>query len=636
MDIKRFETFDPSGDYYNLKDKLALYVMRRSEAAFDRADRARAAIGDRDALEAYTADMRRRFIESLGGLPYDPSYPLNARTTHVIEEEHLTLETVVFTAREGVYVTGTLYLPKQRRTPCGAVLCQCGHATDGKAFGRYQRSCRLIASSGLIVFAIDPVGQGERRSYMEAGFSAPLVPACTTDHQYAGEQCVLAGDCIARYFIADAMRAVDYLCTRPEVDPHQIGVTGTSGGGTASCHMMVCDDRIRAAAPGTFVTSRREYFYAGNPQDSEQIWPGATAFGFDHHELLACFAPKPLLLLAVDSDFFAIEGTREVLDCNRRFWEMYGRGEDIGMHVDRSTHAFTDGIAMAAGRFFAHHLNGEERGYDRNALNVRAVHELFATQTGNVKFDYPDAKFVYDENLARLDEYRKRHDAEAARAYLRACVDRDRTPPAQLGLRRPMNGEVFDRGYGFTPLMWFYQPQLATYALSIRRFDTPSDKPLAITVCLWDNGTNDLESRLHRIRTLCAEGKRVVVVDLAGIGKNTPHDLNHTFSCKGGFGVLDRLTKDLFFLGDSLCALRLFELEQAVRALGEEYGTQDISLLAEGRATVIARLYALLHPDTPIDVRDGDRLVDIAREKYYEDYNVSPYLIPGILKYTDI
>ena len=189
MDIKRFETFDPSGDYYNLKDKLALYVMRRSEAAFDRADRARAAIGDRDALEAYTADMRRRFIESLGGLPYDPSYPLNARTTHVIEEEHLTLETVVFTAREGVYVTGTLYLPKQRRTPCGAVLCQCGHATDGKAFGRYQRSCRLIASSGLIVFAIDPVGQGERRSYMEAGFSAPLVPACTTDHQYAGEQC---------------------------------------------------------------------------------------------------------------------------------------------------------------------------------------------------------------------------------------------------------------------------------------------------------------------------------------------------------------------------------------------------------------------------------------------------------------
>ena len=636
MDIKRFESFDPGHDYYNLKDKLALYVMRRSEAAFDRAECVRAAIADKETLERYTADMRRRFVESLGGLPYDASYPLNAQTTKVIEEEQLTIETVVFTARKGVYVTGTLYLPKKRRKPSGAVLCQCGHAGEGKAYSRYQRSCRIIASSGLIVFAIDPVGQGERRSYMESGQGTPMVPACTSDHQYAGEQCVLAGDCIARYFIADAMRAVDYLCTRPEVDPNAIGVTGTSGGGTASCHMMVCDDRIRAAAPGTFVTSRREYLYTGNPQDSEQIWPGATALGFDHHELLACFAPKPLLLLAVDSDFFTIEGTQEVLDCNRRFWEMYGRGKDIGMHVDRSTHAFTDGIAIAAGRFFAHHLNGEERDYDGTALSVRPASDLFATQSGNVKYDYPDARFVYDENLERLDKFRKTHSTEAARAYLRSCVDRDRVPLDTLALRRPMNGEVFDRGYGITPLMWFYQPRLATYALSFRRFDMPSNRPVPITVCLWDNGTNDLESRVHRIRALCAQGKRAVVVDLAGIGKNTPHDLNHAFPTKNGFGVLDRLTKDLFFLGDSLCALRLFELEQTVRALGEEYGTQNIALVAEGRATILARLYAILHPETPIDVRDGDRLVDIAREKYYEDYNVSSYLIPGILKYTEI
>jgi homoserine dehydrogenase len=62
----------------------------------------------------------------------------------------------------------------------------------------------------------------------------------------------------------------------------------------------------------------------------------------------------------------------------------------------------------------------------------------------------------------------------------------------------------------------------------------------------------------------------------------------------------------------------------------------DISIVAEGRSTILARLYALLHKDTPIDVRDGETLSEIARDKYYEDYNVSSYLLPGILKYINI
>jgi hypothetical protein len=314
---------------------------------------------------------------------------------------------------------------------------------------------------------------------------------------------------------------------------------------------------------------------------------------------------------------------------------MYGRGEDIDMYVDRSTHAFTDGIAIAAGKFFARTLNGEERSYNKDALAVRPVSDLFATRSGSVKFDFSDARFAYEENLDRLDALAKEHDTAKAQAYVRACVDRDRTPLRELHIRRLMNGEVFDRGYGFTPLLWFHQPQLATYALSIRRFDTDAAS-LPITICLWDNGTNDLETRLHRIRTLCAEGRRVVVLDLAGIGKNTPNDLNHAFPLKNGFSAIDRLTKDLFFLGDSLCALRLFELQQAVRALSKEYGTSDISIVAEGRSTILARLYALLHKDTPIDVRDGEALTEIARDKYYEDYNVSSYLLPGILKYINI
>jgi len=71
--------------------------------------------------------------------------------------------------------------------------------------------------------------------------------------------------------ISDYLRAVDYMLTRKEIDPDRIGVTGNSGGGLQTTCIMVCDDRIAAAAPATFVTNRRENHYTWMIQDAEQI-----------------------------------------------------------------------------------------------------------------------------------------------------------------------------------------------------------------------------------------------------------------------------------------------------------------------------------------------------------------------------
>lgn len=633
MDIKSYESYDVSGGYYNLKDKLSQYVLKRSEECFNRAEKNRAEIKTKEELKLYADKMRKRFIDAMGGIPYDNTLPLEAKTTGVIDEEHFTIENVIFQSRPNVYVTANLYIPKKRKEKCGAVLCQCGHAAEGKAYGRYQKSVREIASSGLIVLCMDPVGQGERFSYIENGISSPLVPPCTADHQYAGEQCLLTGDTITRYFIADAMRAVDYLTTRDEVAPDKIGACGTSGGGTATCHMMVCDERIKAAAPGTFVTSREEYMYSGNPQDSEQIWFGATEYGFDHHELLMCFAPKPLMLLVVDSDFFAIEGTQKVFGAGKRFWEMFGKEDELKMFVDKSTHAFTDGLAINAGKFFAKALNGEERTYETEAIFALAQRELQATKSGFVKLDYPDAKFVYDENIERLRSFKKEYDRKKAIEYLREKVDYKRTP-CEINMRRPQNGEVLDSGFGVTVNMWFSQPQMPTYSIAFRDFRN-DNKEMPIVLCLWDNGTDSLEENIYKIRKICREGKRVVVVDLAGFGKNMPDNLNFAYSEKGRHGVLDKLSKDLLFLGDSLCALRLYELERAVEALSKEYNTDDVSIYATGKSAILAKLFKLLHDETEVVTENGESLMELATDKYYEDYNVSGFILPGILKYTD-
>lgn len=625
MSVLGFENHDPNKVFYNMKDALYNHVKVRSEKAFEDAKAVRANIKSKEELCAYAENMRNGFIKSLGGIPYDNSLPLNAKTTNVIEEDDLVIENVIFEARPSVYVTANLYLPKQRKEKCGAVLFQLGHSDEGKTCAQYQRVARAIASCGVIVMVMDPVGQGERWSYYEKELNNAAVYATTTEHDYAGIQCVLTGDSIARYFIADAMRAVDYLVSRPEVDGEKIGATGSSGGGTATCHAMICDPRIKAAAPGTFVTTRHEYYYSGNAQDAEQIWLGATKAGFDHHEVLMCFAPKPLLILTVASDFFPVEGADEVYEDCKRFWDMHGAGDKLGMERDESLHEYTDKLAMAAGEFFARELNGEEKVADKTALKSIDKKLLNCTPSGQVRVDFPDAKFVFHENLERFNSLDVPEDDLKTFLTKKMNFNREEVP-VRLRTFTPVLG----RGIKAVPHMWFAQKYMPNHALMLTAF---GKTPTETVICLWDKGTNDIEGHIHTIRKLCKEGKAVFVLDLAGVGKCAPVLLNTAYSQKGMYGVLDRLNKDLFFLDDSLCAIRLFELNYAVKMLREEFNTK-VSIIAGGVSESYARLYGYIDTDMEITLEDNTPTYsDIVKDRYFEEYNIQGTLIPGIARY---
>ena len=625
MSISGIEKNDPSRIYYNLKNKLYNHVMLRSEEAFKKAESRRALIKNENELKEYAEKMQKFFIESLGGIPYDKNLPLDARITGVIEEDDLKIEKIIFESRPKVYVTANLYIPKERKEPCGAVLFQIGHAEDGKAAAQYQRVARAICSAGLIVMIMDPVGQGERLSYYEPEISTFMVPPTIGEHQYTGEQCVLIGDSIARYFIADAMRAIDYLSSRPEVDPERIGATGSSGGGTATCHLMVCDKRIKAAAPGTFVTTRRDYFYSGNAQDSEQIWMGATEYGFDHHEVLACFAPKPLMLLTVDSDFFPIEGADEVFKTGKRFWEICGEKEKLKMVKDASQHKYTDNLALAAAEFFAKALNGEEKKADEGKMKSLAQDVLRCTKTGQVKTEFPDARFYFDENLEKFKAVKK-----PAQPFKEFLTERMNFKRQYIELRLRKLTPIYTNGLKIVPYMWFSQDQMPNFGLMFSDFEK---KPTETVVCLWDKGTDDIETHIGRIREIIKEKKQAFVLDLSGIGKCAPNSLNTAYGDKSMYGVLDKLTKDLFFLGDSLCALRLFELDYAVKMIKKSFG-EKVSVFGEGLSTNIVRLYKEIEPEISIKLeRAAPDFKEIVETKYYDSYNISGYLLPDVAKY---
>ena len=338
--------------------QLKDYIYERSRRAFAAGDAQRDALKTAAAVHQRQEEIRRTVIAGLGGLPSSAT-PLNPRITGTVEGSGFRIEKVIFEAQPRHYVTANLYLPSNRGPGrSAAVLFLCGHHATAKLAPEYQGVCQTLARAGLIVLAQDPIGQGERLSYYDVAAKRPTIPAGTREHDYAGAQSRLLGDTLARYMLHDAMRGIDYLLTRPEVDPARIGVTGNSGGGTQTSLVMLVDPRVAAAAPATFIMNRDTYQRTGQAQDAEQVWPGFTAAGYDHEDILLALAPKPVCVLAVTSDYFPLEGTRRTVTRDRRIWEIFGKGAALELVEEDSTHAYTPKLARTAAAFFAKHLVG--------------------------------------------------------------------------------------------------------------------------------------------------------------------------------------------------------------------------------------------------------------------------------------
>ena len=57
----------------------------------------------------------------------------------------------------------------------------------------------------------------------------------------------------------NGIRGIDYLCSRPDVDPEKIGVTGISGGGATTVWVAAADDRVKVAVPVSGMSDLESY-----------------------------------------------------------------------------------------------------------------------------------------------------------------------------------------------------------------------------------------------------------------------------------------------------------------------------------------------------------------------------------------
>lgn len=395
-------------------DPLLVWLDRQAQQLLDRRDHALAAIGTAADAERRRAMVRSRLLESLGGLP-DHRGPLRARVTGRLQGEGYTIEKVIFESLPGFYVTGNLYLPKQKGRYPG-VLVPAGHTQEGKA--ETQVVCANLARNGFVALTYDPIAQGEREQTYLPQLGRPLSGGAGNEHLELGARSLLIGQSVARYFLFDGMRAIDYLSSRPEVDPERIGVTGCSGGGAITTYVAAFDPRVKAAAPGCYISTYRTLFTGPTP-DSEMALPRLLANGFDTADLFEVAAPLPWLMMATSEDYFTPASARPVYEETLRWYRLFGAEDRIRYFVGQGPHGTPKESREEIYRWMTRWLKDGQGEPRDEPVRQFANHNLLVTASGNVDGE-PGSRKLYQ---VILDEFRKQRQPRS-QADLRAELQR--------------------------------------------------------------------------------------------------------------------------------------------------------------------------------------------------------------------
>lgn len=344
----------------------------------------------RDALKseadakAYVELVRGLIRESFG--PEPEKTPLNARVTSITERETYRIEKVVFESRPGFLVTGNLYVPKGKEGPMPAVVGTCGHSLNGKAETAYQSFCQGLARMGYVVLIYDPIGQGERFQYIKDEGAKGLKSrygGSVSEHIQCGNQQGLVGEFFGAWRAWDGVRALDYLLSRPEVDPKHVGVTGNSGGGTMTTWLCGVESRWSMAAPSCFVTTFLHNAENELPADTEQCPPQVLALGLDHSDFLAAMAPKPVIVLAKERDFFDARGSEESYERLKKLYTLLGAPDHVKLFIGPTYHGYTQENREAMYQFF-NKTTGVSDAQTEPALTIEKDPELWCAPKGQV------------------------------------------------------------------------------------------------------------------------------------------------------------------------------------------------------------------------------------------------------------
>lgn len=562
--------------------------------------------------------------------------PLKPRITGGFERKAYRVENVILETRPGFPLTGNLYLPKGRDFPAPCVLGVCGHSMNGKAYAPYQHFAQGLATKGYVVFLFDPLGQGERFQYPD-GQGGSRYGGSVMDHIQLGNQQRLVGEWAGAWRAWDGVRALDYLLSREEVDPTRVGLTGCSGGGTLTTWLLACDRRFTMAAPSCYVTTWRRNLENELPADSEQNPPRALALGLDVDDLLAMHAPKPLILLTEELDFFDIRGAEEILGRLKHLYTLLGKPENVTLYTGALGHGYSLGQREAMYGWFNRAAGKAAEPSKEPKLVPEPDELLWATKSGQVAELDPLTVPAFTAARSRqLAARRKPLEGERLRQALRRLLNLSpRHDLADYRILRPTPAVA----EGLVPTAYAVEtePGIQTVLTFLgphyRGARLPRGKQATLYV---PHLSADQDLRAEPFAQALRAGRRpLFAVDLRGQGDSRPN------TCGGVDNWLAPYGSDFFYaywlemLGDNMVGRRVHDLLSVLDVLADR-GYTEIHLAARGWGSLPA-LFAAVLDDRVTHLALHNAPLSMAALAEDESY-VWPLsgIVPDLLKQLDL
>lgn len=612
------------------------YFVRRVREAEQAGIRARAALKTKADAEAYVESVRRKIALCFGPLP--PKTPLNARVTKVVERDAYRIENVIFESRPNFPVTANLYIPKGRKFPLPGVVGACGHSVNGKAAEAYQSFAQGLARLGYVTLIFDPIGQGERLQYVSPDLK-PLRGTGTGEHLYAGNQQFLVGEFFGTWRTWDGIRALDYLLTRKEVDPKHIGVTGNSGGGTETTWLCGMDRRWTMAAPSCFVTTFRRNMENELPADTEQCPPRALALHLDHADFIAAMAPKPVILLGKEMDYFDARGHEEAYQRLKRLYELLGAPDNIARFRGPGYHGFSQENREAMYEWF-NRATGISKVSKEPPLTIEKDETLWCTPRGQVADSKPRTVFSFTRE--KSEELRKKRGEPKGKALVDQVTAVLRLPKRSgvpdFRILRPRSKRGYPMPHAATYVVET-EPgiQAIVYRLSKEQLlsQPPRDRERALLYVSHLSSDAELRSDPWVVELVKSEPEAAVFTcDVRGTGESRPDtcDENSYLHPYGSdyFYAIHSIMLDYPYVGQ-----RTYDLLRVLDWLAS-YGHKQIHLAAKGYGAIPATFAALLS-DRVTEVTLKNPLQSYTAIAESEDYNWPlSALLDGVLARFDL
>ena len=314
-------------------------------------------LGDIKTKEQWERERPRlmgEYLHMLGLSPLPDKTPLKATVTRTLDRGDYFVDMLHYQSRPGLYVTGNLYRPAKvnagEKLP--AIFYVCGHSGRERNGNKtaFQSHGIWFARHGYVCLVVDTLQLGEIAGIHHGTYREERWWWLSRGYTPAGVEAW------------NGVRGIDYLVSRPDVDPDRIAVTGISGGGASTFWIAAADERAKVAVPVSGMADLVSYL------PSRMINGHCDCmFLYNTHQwhwtkIAALIAPRPMLFVNSDNDpIFPMDANERIINRLERTYSLFGASDLVDSFVSIGGHDYRKDIRQGVFRFLNTHLKNDSR-----------------------------------------------------------------------------------------------------------------------------------------------------------------------------------------------------------------------------------------------------------------------------------